>query len=362
MLTPDQDSGSLRTIRLLRILVQMGCKVTFIADNMDGRDPYRSQLEGAGVEVIHAPFCNSVSDYLKQHGQDFDVVTLCRHYIAIQYIQAVRAANPTAQIWFDTIDLHYLRSRRQFELDGKKSTADRAELAYREEMEVVGQSDLTIVVSEFEVEELAKEVPSARVAVVSNIHEISEFRAERQGREGVVFVGGFQHPPNIDAVEFYAEEIWPLFREQCPGVPTYIIGSRMPDRLRKLGESHGLNMLGFVEDLIPYYTGSVLSIAPLRYGAGVKGKVNQALSYGLPVIGTSAALEGMGLEHGRQAMRADSAEAFAGAMAEAYSNQALWNALSENGQHSLQDRFTPQVAKEALNEALRVSVPGWAGR
>ena len=362
MLTPDQDSGSLRTIRLLRILVGMGCKVTYVADNMDGADPYRSQIEAAGVEVIHAPFFKSVGEYLQQHGREYDVITLCRHYIAIQHIRTVREVNPTAQIWFDTIDLHYLRSRRQFELDGKKSTADRAELAYREEMEVIGQSDLTIVVSEVEVEELGKEAPAARVAVVSNIHEISEVRAERQGRDGVVFVGGFQHPPNIDAVEFYVEEIWPLFREQCPGVPTYIIGSRMPDRLRKLGESHGLNMLGFVEDLMPYYMQSVLSIAPLRYGAGVKGKVNQALSYGLPVVGTSAALEGMGLEHGRQAMLADSAEAFASAMIEAYSDQALWRALSENGQQSLQDRFTPQVARDALEDALRAGVPGWADR
>jgi GT2 family glycosyltransferase/glycosyltransferase involved in cell wall biosynthesis len=362
MLTPDQDSGSQRTIRLLRILVQMGCKVTFIADNLDGAEPYRTQLASEGIEVIHAPYCQSVEDYLKKHGDQYDVITLCRHYIAIQHTATVRAVNPGAQIWFDTIDLHYLRSRRQFALDNKKSTQDRAELAYREEMSVIADSDVILVVSDIEAEELAKEAPSARVAVVSNIHEISEVKAERQGREGVVFVGGFQHPPNIDAVEFYAKEIWPLFREQCPGVPTYIIGSRMPDGLRKLGESHGLNMLGFVEDLMPYYTGSVLSIAPLRYGAGVKGKVNEALSFGLPVVGTSAALEGMGLEHGRQAMLADSAKAFAAAMAEAYSNQALWNALSENGQHSLQDRFTPQVAKDALDEALRVSVSGWAGR
>ena len=103
---------------------------------------------------------------------------------------------------------------------------------------------------------------------------------------------------------------------------------------------------------MPYYMQSVLSIAPLRYGAGVKGKVNQALSYGLPVVGSAAALEGMDLEHGRQAMLAETAEAFASAMIEAYSDQALWHALSENGQQSLQDRFTPQVARDALEDAL----------
>ena len=358
MLTPDQDSGSLRTIRLLRILVQMGCKVTFIADNMDGAEPYRSQLADQGIEVIYSPYFKSVNHYLKQHGKEFDVVTLCRHYIAIQHIQAVREVNPNAQIWFDTIDLHYLRSRRQFELDGKTSTSERAELAYREEMEVISQSDLTIVVSDFEVEELSREAPTARVAVVSNIHEVSGTEAQRKGREGLVFVGGFQHPPNIDAVEFYAEEIWPIFQEQCPAVPTYIIGSRMPERLRKFGESHGLTMLGFVEDLMPYYEGCVLSIAPLRYGAGVKGKVNQALSYGLPVVGTSAALEGMGLGHGQHVLSADTAEAFAAAMVEAYTDEPLWRTLSINGQQSLQGRFTPDVAREALSDALGLDASG----
>ena len=358
MLTPDQDSGSLRTIRLLRILAQMGCKVTFIADNMDGAEPYRTQLADVGIEVVHSPYVKSVGHYLEQHGEDFDVVTLCRHYIAIQHIQAVRDVNPSAQIWFDTIDLHYLRSRRQYELDGKKSTSERAELAYREEMEVISRSDLTIVVSEVEVEELSREAPIARVAVVSNIHEVSGTEAQRKGREGVVFVGGFQHPPNIDAVEFYAEEIWPLFREQCPDVPTYVIGSRMPERLRKLGESHGLTMLGFVEDLMPYYEGCALSIAPLRYGAGVKGKVNQALSYGLPVVGTSAALEGMGLCHRQHVLSADTAEAFAAAMVEAYTDEPLWRTLSGNGQQSLQGRFTPDVARAALLEALGLDVSG----
>ena len=352
MLTPDQDSGSLRTIRLLRILNRMGCKVTFVADNVDGAEPYRSQLASEGVEVIHAPFFNSVDDYLRQHGKEFDVVTLCRHYIAIQHLKTVRDVNPAAKIWFDTIDLHYLRSRRQFELDGKKSTADRAELAYREEMELVSQSDLTIVVSEVEVAELAKEQPDAQVAVISNIHDVAHDPPGFEERNGVMFVGGFQHPPNIDAVEYYVNEIWPLLTELCPELETYIIGSRMPDRLKKLGESKGLQMLGFVEDLTPYYDSCKLAIAPLRYGAGVKGKVNQALSYGLPVVGSPDAFEGMGLTHEREVMVAETPEDFADSIARVCNDRVLWQALSEKGGASLAGRFTPEVAEAALRRVL----------
>ena len=352
MLTPDQDSGSLRTIRLLRILVRMGCKVTYVADNLDGEEQYRSQLSREGVEVIHAPFFSSVRDYLRQHGAEFDIVTLCRHYVAIQHIQTVRDVNPAAKIWFDTIDLHYLRLRRQFELDGKKSTADSAVLAFREEMEVISQSDLTIVVSEAEVSELADEQPDAKVAVISNIHEVGHNRPGFDGRSGLMFVGGFQHPPNVDAVEYYANEIWPLLTELCPDLETYIIGSRMPDRLKKIGESKGLKMLGFVEDLAPYYESCKLAIAPLRYGAGVKGKVNQALSFGLPVVGSPDAVEGMGLTHEREVMVAETPESFADSIAKVCNNRELWQALSERGAASLASRFTPEVAEEALRHAL----------
>jgi len=352
LLTPDQDSGSLRTIRLLRILVRMGCKVTFVADNLDGAEPYRSQLLSEGIEVIHAPHFSNVEAFLRRHGSEFDVVTLCRHYIAIQHIDTVREVNPRAQIWFDTIDLHYLRLRRQYELDGKKSTKKQAELAHREEMAVIGQADITVVVSEVEVDELSREAPAARVIVVSNIHEVGETEVKRVDRRGVMFVGGFQHPPNVDAVEYYAEQIWPLFRELCPDVPTYIIGSRMPDRLRQKGVERGLEMVGFVEDLTPYYDTCALSIAPLRYGAGVKGKVNQALSFGLPVVGTPVALEGMGLINREHVLIESEPESFAAAMAQAYSNDNLWCKLSRNGRLSLEGRFTPKVAQDALRSAL----------
>ena len=352
MLTPDQDSGSLRTVRLLKILRDLGCKVTFAADNLLADEPYGQLLRDEGIEVLHAPHVQSMKDYLQVHGGDYDVVTLCRHYVAIQYVDLLKNAHPATQIWFDTIDLHYLRLRRQYELDGAQATLKMADLAYSEELAVITQSDLTIVVSDAEVAALGQEMPHARVALISNIHEIDQSKVASSGRKNVLFVGGFQHPPNIDAVEYYGNEIWPLFKAACPEAETWVIGSRMPDKLKRWGESQGLQMLGFVEDLVPYYEQCKLAIAPLRYGAGVKGKVNQALSYGVPVVGSPVALEGMGLENGRDAMSAATPEAFAQAMAAVYGDEQLWLSLSENGRASLRGRFTPDVARLALREAL----------
>ena len=352
VITPDQDSGSLRTLRLLRLLLKLGCKVTFAADNLLADEPYGQQLRDEGIEVLHAPHVNSMGEYLREHGGLYDVVTLCRHYIAIQHVDLLREHHPDTQIWFDTIDLHYLRLRRQYELDQAPATLKMAELAYHEESEVISKSDLTIVVSEVEVAELANEQPDANVAVISNIHEVACDSPGFDDRTGVMFVGGFQHPPNIDAVEYYANEIWPLLIERCPDLETYVIGSRMPDRLKKLGESKGLKMLGFVPDLTPYYESCAAAIAPLRYGAGVKGKVNQALSFGLPVVGSAVAFEGMGLTHESEVMVAETAEDFAEAIARVCTDRALWQALSEKGGASLAGRFTPDVAEAALRDVL----------
>ena len=174
-----------------------------------------------------------------------------------------------------------------------------------------------------------------------------------------MFVGGFQHPPNIDAVEYYGNEIWPLVRAARPEAETIIIGSRMPDSLKKWGVQQGLTMLGFVEDLTPHYEQCRLAIAPLRYGAGVKGKVNQALSFGLPVVGSPAAVEGMGLIHGESVLSASTPRAFADSILAAYDDAELWQSLSANGRASLEGRFTSQVAASALSSALTASLGDW---
>ena len=306
--TPDQDSGSLRTFRLLKLLVRMGHKVTFLADNLDRSEPAFSKLQAHGVEVTHTPFTPSVANYIQSNGADIDLFIISRHYIAVKYLPLARSINSDAQVWFDTVDLHYLRLKRQYELDGKEATRRMADLAFEEERSMIEQSDVTIVVSQAEELEVANWSPEAKVRVISNVHDVDSSVAQREGRRGVIFVGGYQHPPNIDAVEYFASRIWPNFQSMCPESEGIILGSKMPPALKSLGARYGLKMVGYAEDLKPYYSEAVMAIAPLRFGAGVKGKVNEALSYGVPVVGSSLACEGMGLTHRKECMIADTPE------------------------------------------------------
>jgi glycosyltransferase involved in cell wall biosynthesis len=169
-----------------------------------------------------------------------------------------------------------------------------------------------------------------------------------------VFIGGFQHPPNTDGVLWYAREVLPLVRERLPGVPTYIVGNQPPPNVREVA-SEDLVVTGYVPDVTPYFTGCRLSIAPLRYGAGVKGKVNLAMSYGVPVVATTPGIEGMHLVAGRDVLVGDTAEAFADAIVQAYGDERLWQRLSAAGRDNIRAHFSRDVARASLAALLEVA-------
>src|SRR5690606_8181084 len=165
------------------------------------------------------------------------------------------------------------------------------------------------------------------------------------------FVGGFRHPPNIDAINWYAAEVLPHLQNLLPGIKTRVIGSNMPESVRSLASSQ-IEMLGFIENIEPHLQLARVSIAPLRYGAGVKGKVNEAMNYGIPVVATACAVEGMHLQAGMEVMVAENAHEFAEAIAEVYRNQELWQTLSRAGVENVQRYFSPAASMPAVQRIL----------
>ncbi len=252
LLTPDQDSGSLRTKRLLRLLLQMRCQVSFIPDNPDFDWHYVENLQQMGVEVLYPPHARSVWEHLASLGCRYNMIILSRHYIAIKYVDAIRRLAPKTKILFDTVDLHYLRLNRQAELDGNRHVRRLAKAAYRDEIYTIRTCDLTLVVSGAEKALLAQEAPQAHVMVLSNVHDPVPWVAPLSGRRNILFVGGFQHPPNLDAIKWYGHEIWPQVKRELPEARTLVIGSKMPEEFRRMGEALGLDMVGYVPDLDPY--------------------------------------------------------------------------------------------------------------
>ena len=351
MLTPDQDSGSLRMQRVMDILTGLGCKVTFVADNLEYRKPYVQALQQQGVEVQFHPYTSSLAALLGQRGGEFDLVLLSRHYIAARHMATVRAFNPRALIAFDTVDLHFLREERLAELDVSRAARSTAAAKRAEELALIRRADVTLVVSEAERNLLSGLAPQAKVIVLSNIHDCHAGGRTFGERAGLLFVGGFRHPPNTDAVLWYANEILPRIRQKLPGVTSYVVGADPPATIRSLA-TDDLVIAGFVADLTPYLDGCRVSISPLRYGAGVKGKINQAMSFGLPVVATTPSIEGMHLTPGSDVLIGDDPGAFADAVARAYREQALWERLAAGGRENVSRHFSREVATAAIRDLL----------
>ncbi len=207
------------------------------------------------------------------------------------------------------------------------------------------------MVSPIEKEILEAELPETCVALVSNIHRARPTNPPFTGRRDFVFIGGFEHPPNVDAMEWFCGEIMPRIVAEIPEARLHIIGSKMPDSVRALASEHVITH-GYVEDVLPFFDSCLLSVAPLRYGAGVKGKINQSMSLGVPVVATAMGAEGMYLEHEENILLADEPEDFARQVVRLHRDRALWERLSRNSVENIEDHFSFAAARSNLEKLL----------
>jgi O-antigen biosynthesis protein len=349
---PDKDSGSVRMVNLLRALVELDWKVSFSTENRAYVAGYTEQLQQLGIEMLYHPWMSEPANFLRDTGTLWDVVMLSRHYVATPILPLVRHYAPRARIVFDTVDLHYLREERAAELEGNAELRRTAATTKLAELRLIKASDITLVVSPVEQELLLRELPGARIEVLSNVHEVVGCRRGFAERRDIFFVGGFQHQPNVDAVQWFVSDIWPAIAAALPEVRFHIVGSRMPDSVRALASDRVIAK-GFVESLDEYLDGCRLSIAPLRYGAGVKGKVNQSMAHGQPVVATALAAEGMYLINDVDVLIADAPDQFAAAVVRLYQDEHLWQRLSNAGLGNVERHFSFDAAKLALSQLLR---------
>ncbi len=356
LIMPDRDCGSLRMMQLIHAVLRRGHHVTFIGNHMDVFSPYLENLQGIGVEVIHPPHYASIPEYLKQHGSEFKLAIISRAEVAALQLTTVRSFAPRARIVFDTVDLHFLREERQAHVQQdetlKSVIADRK----KQELRLARRADLTLVVSPVEKLIVEKECPGLDVRVLPTIYPVEE--RDLPGfadRRGLIFIGGFQHPANVDAVPYFVREVLPRILQRLPDVIFQVVGPDAPDDVLALSSSC-VQFLGYVPEVTPLFDRARVSVAPIRFGAGVKGKVNQSMALGVPTVVTSIAAEGMHLLHEHDAMIADDPGAFAEAVVRLYTSEDLWNRLSANGRASVRQHFSVEAASQRVDELLE-----WAG-
>ncbi len=344
---PDQDSGSLRMFQILKLLRQLGHRVAFIPDNLANETPYAAELQKRGIQVVHYPYVKKVRDYLIAHGPELDVVVLSRCDFARKHTADVRRHAPQSRIIFDTVDLHHVREGGEAELTGDLEMHRNAQEKRELEYQAVEQADETWVVSPLEQRLLQESFPAKSIQLVSNIVDIPGSKMRFSSRRDYLFIGGFQHRPNIDAVLFFVQKIYPLVRQHLPDAKFYVLGGKVPPEIAALATER-IIIAGPQKDVRPFFDRMKLSIAPLRFGAGVKGKINQSMAFGVPVVATSRAVDGMGLRDREEVLIADEPDAFARAVIELYQSEELWTRLSANGIKKTRELYSPETARRKL--------------
>ncbi len=345
--SPDRDSGSLRMFQILKLLRQLGHRITFVPDNLTDIRLYGDELRRRGIKIVRHPYVKKVRDYLVSHGSEFDVVILSRCDFAHKHIADVRLHAPQSRIIFDTVDLHSLRAHREAQITFDPEAREKARQMKELEYDLIRRADETWVTSSVEKKLLQERWPEESIQLVSNIVDVPGSRTPFELRRDFLFIGGFQHTPNTDAVLFFLKEIYPTVKERLRDAKFYIIGDKAPPEVVALA-GENVVITGLQRDVSQFFERVRLSIAPLRFGAGVKGKINQSMAWGVPVVATSVAVEGMELTSGEDVLVADEPEEFARALLTLYESPELWNRLSQNGIEKTRSLYSVQVARERL--------------
>ncbi len=347
----DQDAGSRSTYLYLKALVTAGYNVKFLGDNFAQHEPYTTELQQLGIEVLYGNYYQKYwRDWLTQNAQHIDVVYIHRPHIAKKYIDFIRAKKQKIKIIYFGHDLHYLRLEREAVISSKPSLKKKIEKQRNEEFQIFTKADLVYYPSQAEIDEITKHNPDLNTRaiplyVLSNEETLPYSHVDR---EGILFVGGFNHPPNLDGILWFIEEIFPRIQKDIPDIQLHIVGSNMPDELLRQGNNfihaHGYLTEGDLESL---YRQIRLCIAPLRYGAGVKGKILESMKYGIPVVTTETGAEGIPNAASCLDIQ-DDAEDFAMSVVDLYKNENKCRELITSAQKIIEEYFSEDAVMKVI--------------
>jgi GT2 family glycosyltransferase/glycosyltransferase involved in cell wall biosynthesis len=340
----NHDSGSLRLYRMIQMLVGAGYTVILWARSGPDDAQYVSAFAELNVALPYKE--NGFTNFLEEKGSTIGLVILCRLNVANQLLDTVLTMTD-ARIVFDTVDLAYLRKERMAKVMGEPIDTN----IKSQELHICRCVDEVMVVSPVEKMMLEEEGLEGKVSIVTNIHSLTPSSTSFKDRFGLMFIGGFDHQPNVDGIIWFVHKIFPIIQKQLVDIHLDVVGSSPPDSVLALASSC-VNVTGYVTDVTPYFSQARVFVSPLRYGAGVKGKIGQSMAFGLPVVTTSIGAEGMYLEDGVSAMIGDDEKLFADKVITLYENERLWKTLSRNARGVIEHYFTPEVVKNALLKVI----------
>jgi glycosyltransferase involved in cell wall biosynthesis len=315
-------------------------------------DRHTTALQRIGVECLYAPFVRSFLEYLRAHAAEYDLVVVSRHNVAQEVLPIVRAAAPGTKIAFNLADLHFLREFREAAAKTPGYSFGKADETRRMELAAITESDMTFSYSDVEIAMIRGLVPeTTKLSRMPWVVECREREWSYSNTSDIMFLGGFNHPPNVQAAKFFARSVMPRLRETLPEVCFDIIGSGARVVVPEL-VSDRVRVLGYVPSLAEHLGRARVFVAPLLAGAGLKGKVLDAISHGVPCVLSPVAAEGTGLTDGVDCLIANTPEEWSDRVLRLYSDEALWNRLSSNAHKLARHFYSFEGAKNILTGAL----------
>ena len=349
----DKDSGSNRLKEIIQAYIKLGYHVAIVKNkSFIGESNYFEFYQKLGVNVFYEHNKNiTLNIYLKKFNSNTKIAWFYNPDVFNEYYDIAKKYLLKAKFVFDMIDIHHLRLKRAIDLEPNNETFKKQFIRYKIiEEKAAKQADYVVTISSFEEKYMKQFCDAEKLMTISNIHYIKtslEKTLTFENRKDIVFIGSL-HAPNIDALYFLYNDIMPLVWKILPNIKVNVIGN-VNDCVKDI-EHPNFIFRGYVPDIEAYFISNKLMVAPLRYGAGVKGKIGQAFEYFLPVVTTSIGAEGMQLVNNESALINDEAKGFADAIIKLYTNKETWITLQNNSENNL----APFSIKKLKQQLLKI--------
>jgi glycosyltransferase involved in cell wall biosynthesis len=336
-LDPGSDSASHRLAGVIEMARRLGYETGFYS--VRARRWY-SVGEGATISPADGP-PSAVS-----------VAWVVRPEAGSIVVPALAARRPELRLVYDSMDVHALRLEREAAVTGSHGLRLQARLMRRLEASLASAADVAVAITDEEATLLRQLAGDAQVVVLPNVHEPRAAEPPpRALRAGLLFVGNYTHTPNVDAAEVLVREVMPRVWATRPELELTIAGRGLEDdRLGRLDPR--VTVAGWVDDLDALVDRSLALVAPLRFGAGLKGKIGFALARGLPVVTTPVGAEGFVRPDGMLVAPDREWDEFAGRVADLAGDEALWAQTSRAGIELTRSEYAPDVLLDRLRQVL----------
>jgi len=349
---PDVDAGSYAAYQEIKLIQSLGYHVKFVSAHLDFSLKYSRMLQQLGVEVYYGPYYSSANEVIVNNATKVNAIYITRYHIAQNFLDLIREYCPDIPVIFNNADLHFLRELRAAEANNDLRALELAEDTKASEVEVMEQ--VNVVLSYNEVEH---QIIGELISDKSKIHKCPWVLASKakglsfEKRTGIAFLGGFKHAPNVEAIECFMQFVMPLLIEKSPHVKLYVYGSNMPESFHQY-QCDQIELVGYVENLDDVFHSHRVFVAPLISGAGIKGKVLEAISYGVPCVLSPIAAEATGLVHEQNSLLANSPEQWLEYILALYNNQELWLKFSQKEVELTQSHYSFSNGRNLMKKAF----------